>query len=177
MAFLLHANEPLSAERLIDLVWGETPPKTASAALYNSVSQLRRTLGPERVRGEGAGYRLVLGEGELDRDRFESLIADGRSAFALGSVGRAASLLAEALALWRGDALEDVRYEALAQTEIRRLEELRLTALEARVEADLACGRHEMLIPDLEALVLVHPWRERLHAQLMLALYRCGRQA
>src|SRR3954447_2773574 len=140
-ALLVHANEPLSRERLVDLVWGETPPKTADAALYNAVSQLRRALGPERLPGEGGGYRLVLGEGELDRDRFESLVKDGQAALAEGNSERAANLLSDALALWRGDALEGVRYEAFAQSEIRRLEELRLTALQARVEADLACGR------------------------------------
>jgi DNA-binding SARP family transcriptional activator len=176
-ALLLHANERLSRERLVDLVWGEAPPRTVNAAMHNCVSKLRRALGADRLLGDGGAYRLVVAEGELDRDRFESLVADGRAAFADGVPERAASLLAEALALWRGEPLEDVRYEPFAQTEIRRLEELRLSALEARVEAELACGRHAALVAELGALVRVNPWRERLHAQLMLSLYRCGRQA
>jgi len=145
--------------------------------MHNYVSRLRRALGADRLLGDGGAYRLVVAEGELDRDRFELLVADGRAAFGDGAPERAASLFAEALALWRGEPLEDVRYEPFAQTEIHRLEELRLSALEARVEADLACGRHEALVVELGALVRAHPWRERLHAQLMLSLYRCGRQA
>ena len=177
LALLLHRNERLSRERLVDLIWGETPPRTVNASLHNAVSQLRRLLGPERLVGGDGAYRIVVGEGELDRDRFESLVADGQAALAEGNPERAAGLLSDALALWRGDPFEDVRYESFAQTEIRRLVELRLTALEARVEADLARGRHGTLVPELEGLVRAHPWRERLRVQLMLALYRCGRQA
>src|SRR5262245_59326644 len=173
----LHANEPLSRERLVDLVWGETPPRTANAAAYNCVSKLRNALGAERLPGEGGAYTLVVTEGELDRDRFEALVVAGHSELADGSPERAAGLLAEALALWRGDPLEDVRYEPFAQIEIRRLEELRLTALEGRIEADLALGGHDAVVAELERLVRENPFRERLRGQLMLALYRCGRQA
>jgi predicted ATPase/DNA-binding SARP family transcriptional activator len=176
-AFLLHANEPLTRERVVDLVWGGSPPRTADAAFYNCVSDLRRALGADRLSGEGGAYRLVVGKGELDRDRFEALVADGHAALTDGAAERAASLLEGALATWRGDPLDEVRYETFAQPEIRRLEELHLTALETRIDADLACGRHEALVAELEGLVQTHSGRERFHAQLMLALYRSGRQA
>jgi predicted ATPase/DNA-binding SARP family transcriptional activator len=176
-AFLLHANEPLSRERVIDLVWGESPPRTADAAFYNCVSKLRRALGADRLPGDGGAYRLVVGEGELDAGRFEALLTRGQTAFDQGAPDSAAVLLREALALWRGAPLDDVRYESFAQNEIGRLGELRVTALEARIEADLERGHPEQLIAELEGLVLAHPWRERFHAQLMVALYRCGRQS
>jgi predicted ATPase/DNA-binding SARP family transcriptional activator len=176
-ALLLHANEPLSRERVIDLVWGASPPRTADAAFYNCVSKLRQRLGADRLPGDGGAYRLVVGAGELDRDRVESLIAGGQAALDEGAPERAASMLGEALSMWRGDPFDDVRYEAFAQPEVNRLEELRVAALEARTEADLACGRHDLLVAELEGLVRTHPWRERFRAQLMLALYRCGRQA
>ena len=176
-ALLLHANGPLSRERLVDLVWGESPPRTVNAAVYNSISQLRHSLGSERLVGDSGAYRLIVGEGELDRDRFESLIARGQAAFAEGAHERASALLSEALTLWRGDPFGDVRYEQFAQDEARRLEELHLLALETRIDADLELGRQEPVVVELEALVCEHPWRERFAGQLMLALYRCGRQA
>jgi DNA-binding SARP family transcriptional activator len=148
-----------------------------NAAVYNSVSTLRRCLGTERLVGDSGAYRLVVGEGELDSNRFETLLARGQAALAEGAPERAAALLGEALSIWRGDPLEDVRYEPFAQDESRRLGELRLVALEARIDADLTLGRHAELVAELERLVLAHPWRERVHAQLMLALYRCGRPA
>ena len=138
---------------------------------------LRRRLGPERIELDGPGYRLRLAPGELDLERFELLVARGRAELAAGEADAAASSFREALGLWRGPAYEDVRYEAFAQAEVARLEELRLAALEDRIEADLALGRHRELVPELEALVAEHGSRERLCGQLMLALYRSDRQA
>jgi predicted ATPase len=140
------------------------------------VHALRKRLGAERIATEGPGYRLRVERGELDLEQFERLVAQGRSALGSGATEEAASLLREALGLWRGPALADVAYEPFAQSELARIEELRLVALEERVEADLALGRQLELVPELEALVAEHPLRERLHGQLMLALYRSGRQ-
>jgi predicted ATPase/DNA-binding SARP family transcriptional activator len=175
-ALLLHANQPLSRERLVDMVWGESPPRTASGALYNHISHLRKSL-CGRVETYNGGYTLRLEADELDRDLFESLVARGRAALADGAAGRASELLRDALALWRGDPLETVRYETFAQAEILRLGELRLATVEARIDADLALGCHEAVVSELEALIARHPWHERFRAQLMLALYRSGRQA
>ena len=173
---LLHANELVSRDHLIDALWGEQPRKTARNALQVQVHALRRRLGPERIATEGQGYRLLVREGELDLDTFERLVAQGRSELAAGAAETAAATLREALGLWRGPPLADVAYEAFAQTDIARLEELHLVALEERIEADLALARQLELVPELEALVADHPLRERLHGQLMLALYRSGRQ-
>ena len=137
---------------------------------------LRRRLGAERIAREASGYRLCRERGELDLDRFEALAARGRAELENGEAEPAAATLREALELWRGPAYEDVRYEPFAQAEVARLDELRLTVLEARIDADLALGRHGDVAPELEALVAEHGSRERLAAQLMLALYRSGRQ-
>jgi YVTN family beta-propeller protein len=174
---LLHANEAVPTSRLIDELWAEAPPPTAAKIIRNYVSLLRKTLGEELLETSAAGYRLALGGATLDRDRFERLIALGRSTLVEGDATRAAALLREALALWRGPPLADFTYETFAQQEIARLEELRLGALEERIEADLRCGRDAELVPELESLVAEHPLRERLREQLMLALYRSGRQA
>ena len=174
---LVARGEVVSRDRLIDALWGERPPAAAVNALQVHVHGLRRRLGPARIEREGPGYRLRLGSGELDVERFELLVARGRSELAGGEAGVAESSFREALGLWRGHAYEDVRYEAFVQAEVRRLEELRLAALEDRVEADLALGRHRDLVPELEALVSEHEGRERLCGQLMLALYRSDRQA
>ena len=160
---LLHANEVVSADRLIDALWEGEPPETAAKALQVYISQLRKALGKERVQTMTPGYRVCVQEGELDLDRVRGLVADGR--------------LEEALALWRGPPLSDFTYLRFAQAEIARLEELRLTCLEERLEADLTRGRHADVAGELEALVREHPLRERLREQLMLALYRSGRQA
>jgi len=173
---LLHANEVVSRDQLIDALWGERPQKTARNALQVQVHALRKRIGQERIATEGPGYRLLIERDELDLERFERLVARGRSRLASGEAEEAASTLREALGLWRGPALADVAYEAFAQADIARLGELRLVALEERVEADLALGRHLELVPELEALVGEHALRERLHGQLMLALYRSGRQ-
>jgi len=176
-ALLLHANEPLSRERLVDLLWGDAPPRTAPASLYNHVSRLRQALGADRLRRRGAAYEFVLGDGELDRDQFESLVRFGNAELDAGEAERATGAFREALGLWRGEALDDVRYESFAQAEIYRLEELRLITLERRIDAELELGLHVTLVAELESLAREHPLRERIRAQLMLALYRSGRQA
>ncbi|MGH3137218.1 MAG: BTAD domain-containing putative transcriptional regulator [Gaiellaceae bacterium] len=174
----VHANEVVSADRLIDELWGESPPASAVKTLRAYISRLRKSLGETRaLTTHGHGYSLVLSPGELDSQRFASLLDDGRRALAAGEPDRAAETLTEALALWRGPALADFAYASFAQSEIARLEELRLAAQEERVEADIARGRHADVIPELEALVVQHPLRERPRGQLMLALYRSGRQA
>jgi len=177
---LLHANEVVSSDRLIDELWGEEPPQTGANALQARVSQLRRALGrsgSEALVTRAPGYLLEVGPGELDAERFVRLAGVGRQALAQGDAVGAAATLGAALALWRGPALADFAYEPFAQGEIARLAEARLTALEERLEADLALGRHGELVGELEALVTAHPLRERLRGQLMLALYRSGRQA
>jgi predicted ATPase/DNA-binding SARP family transcriptional activator len=162
---------------LIDALWGERPPAAVTNALQVYVHALRKLLGPERITTDGPGYRLHVEPGELDLERFGRLVARGRNELAVGDAEAAASTLRKGLALWRGPALVDVAYESFAQAEIARLEELRLVALEERIEADLGLARHDELVPELESLVSAHLTRERLHGQLMLALYRCGRQA
>jgi DNA-binding SARP family transcriptional activator len=175
---LLHANETLPRDRLIDELWGESPPATAPKALQVYVSQLRKLLEPRRVlETTPTGYLLRLAPGQLDLDRFDSLRIDGRAALADCDAAEAARLFAEALSLWRGPALADLAYEPFAQTEIARLEDLRLAALEGRIEAELRLGRHAELTGELEALAAEHPLREHLRGLLMLALYRAGRQA
>jgi DNA-binding SARP family transcriptional activator/DNA-binding beta-propeller fold protein YncE len=174
---LLHANQPIPRDRLIEELWGDDAPATANAALNGYLSKLRRTLGHGVLATERAGYVLRVPRGQLDALRFESLLAGGRRLLRGGDAAQAADTLGEALALWRGPALADCAYERFAQQEIARLDELRLAALEERIEADLALGRHGELAGELEALVFAHPLRERFRAQLMLALYRSGRQA
>lgn len=181
---LLHSNEVVSAERLIDELWGERPPPTAAKSVHVYVSQLRKELGPDIARANGSrlvtrsgGYELRVGPDDVDVARFERALSEAESAVEGGEPAKAASALRAALALWRGPALADFTYEPFAQGEIARLEELRLVALEGRVEADLVLGRHAQVVGELEALVREHPLRERVRGQLMLALYRCGRQA
>ena len=174
---LIHANESLATDRLIDELWGEEPPPTAAKIIQNHVSQLRRVLGNDRLQTLARGYALRVGPEELDVDRFRHRLADGRTAQAAGDAERASLLLREALAMWRGPPLAEFTYEAFAQHEIGRLEELRLNGLIERLDVDLALGRHVDLVGELETLVAQHPLQERLRGQLMLALYRCGRQA
>jgi predicted ATPase/DNA-binding SARP family transcriptional activator len=173
---LLHRNEVVPAERLIDDLWGESAPATAANTLQVYVSQLRKLVEDRLVR-EGPGYRLRVEAGELDAERFEQLASEGSSALGRRSYGEAAELLGQALALWRGPVLADARYESFAQPEIARLEELRLGAIEDRIEAEVGLGHHDQVIGDLEALVAENPSRERLRGLLMLALYRAGRQS
>ena len=178
---LLHRNEAISSDRLIDALWGEAPPATAAKVLQNYVGQLRRALDDRqgrRLQTRGRGYALRCSDGELDADRFERLVREGGEALARRRPADAAARLREALALWRGPALADLAYEPFAQAEIARLEERRLVALERRIDADLAArpprraGRRARRRSSAE-----HPLRERLRGQRMLALYRCGRQA
>jgi DNA-binding SARP family transcriptional activator len=175
---LLHSNEPVSAERLAIALWGQDAPAGAGKTIQVHVSRLRRALGePEVLATTPGGYRLRVRPGELDAERFVRLAAAGHRALAEDEPERAGDVLREALSLWRGPALAEFAFEAFAQAEIGRLEEERLAALEARVEADLALGRHAELVGELEQLIAAHPLRERLHGQRMLALYRSGRQA
>jgi YVTN family beta-propeller protein len=174
---LLRAGEVVSTDHLIDALWEERPPASALNSVHVYVSQLRKALGNGRLETRGQGYLLALEPAQLDLARFERLLAEGRALLAEGDATRAAETLRAALALWRGPPLSDFAFEPFAQGEIARLEELRLGAVEERIEADLALGRHDELVSELEALVRQHPLRERLCAQLMLALYRSGRQA
>jgi predicted ATPase/DNA-binding SARP family transcriptional activator len=174
---LLHANETLSADTIIDRLWGERPPERAANALQVYVSQLRKLLPPDTLVTQLPGYALRIDPEQLDLSRFERLAGEGRAALDEGDPQRAAKRLREALELWRGQPLADVAFEPFAQGEVVRLEELRLATLEDRIDADLGLGRHATLVGELESLVQQHPARERLRAQLMLALYRSGRQA
>src|SRR4051794_17790063 len=174
---VIHRGEVISSERLIDELWGETPPASAHKSIHVYVSHLRKALADGILVTQGHGYQLRIDPDQVDAHRFERLADGGRDALAAGRPGEAAELLREALGLWRGAALEDFAYEAFARDEAARLDDERLDALEERVEADLRLGRHGQLVGELEALVAQHPLRERLRAQLMLALYRCGRQA
>jgi DNA-binding SARP family transcriptional activator len=170
---LLHANEAVSADTLIDQVWGPEAPKTASASLQNYISRLRKALGPELLLSRPPGYLLRVDPERFDLARFERLAAEARGA---EPRERAAKLRA-ALSLWRGRALEDLAFEPFAQEEARRLEEARLSVLEERIDAELELGDDGKLVTELEELVEDHPLRERFHGHLMLALYRAGRQA
>jgi predicted ATPase len=175
---LLHANEPVSAERLALALWGPEAPAGAVKTVQVHVSRLRKALGdPEAVITTSAGYRLRVRPGELDAERFARGAAQGRRALEAGDPERAGVVLREALGLWRGPALAELAFEPFAPAEIARLEEQRLVALEARVEADLARGSHRALVSELKQLQAEHPTREQLAVQLMLALYRSGRQA
>src|SRR6266508_5549330 len=170
---LVRVNEVVSAERLLDDLWGERQPKSGAKALHVYVSQLRKVVGEGRILTQPPGYMLRLGQDEFDVARVERLREQARGA----EPHEASALLRDALAMWRGSPLADVAFESFAQPEIARLEELRTGTLEQRIDADLALGRHSELIGELEALVREHPLRERLRGQLMLALYRSGRQA
>ncbi len=176
---LLHVGEVVSTDRLMDELWGDQPPAAGSAALRVRVSQLRRALGPagELLVTRPPGYAIALAPEQLDLRRFESLVEAGGAALARGDPAAAVERLREALALWRGPPLADFSFAEFAQAPIVRLKELRLAAIELRVEAQLALGDHAQLAGELQALVLEHPLRERLCGQLMLALYRDGRQA
>jgi peptide/nickel transport system substrate-binding protein len=175
---VLNRNEVVSADRLIDDLWGESPPSTALRTLQAYVSRLRKALTLEDVLlTRGRGYLLRVGDGELDLDRFRGLVEQGRTALAAGKHDEAATALREGLGLWRGAPLADFAFETFAQPAIAQLEELRLGAVEERAEADLALGRHDQLVGELGELVEHNPLRERLRGQLMLTLYRCGREA
>lgn len=173
---LLQRGDAVSNDRLIDALWGETPPPAAQKTVQVYVSRLRKTLGDGLLQTHAGGYALALARDQLDSERFERMLKEGRALLASGDPARASATLREALSLWRGPPLADLTYEAFAASEIARLEESRLAAHEERVEADLALGREAELVPELDALVREHPLRERLRAQLMVALYRSGRE-
>jgi len=176
-ALLLEANRIVSRDRLIDALWGEEPPDTARNTIQVYVSQLRKLLPEGTLETAPPGYRLAVDPEAIDLFRFIQLTQQARAALTVGNASDAAETLREALALWRGPALADLAWEPLAQGEVVRLEELRLAALEDRIDADLALGRHGQVRGELESLVAEHPLRERLRGQLMLSLYRSGRQA
>jgi DNA-binding SARP family transcriptional activator len=179
---LIDRNRVVSADRLVEDVWPESPLGGADIALRSTVSRIRKRLrdaGIERdlIGTRPAGYILEADDDEVDSARFERLVTEGQAALIDGQVNRGAQLFCEAVALWRGDALGEFSAEPFARAESRRLEELRLAAIEGRVEAELMLGHHGQLIAELEALTAAHPFRERLWGQRMVALYRAGRQA
>ena len=182
---LLHRGEVVSADRLIDLLWGGSPPETAATALQGYVSQLRKVLEPDRPAGappqllvtHEPGYVLRADAEQLDLERFTTLVDQARAALAAGRAEEASAALGSALALWRGPPLADLENEPFAQAEVVRLDELRIAATEERFDAELALGRHHEVVAALEAHIARHPLRERPRGQLMLALYRAGRQA
>ncbi|HWM02073.1 MAG TPA: BTAD domain-containing putative transcriptional regulator, partial [Actinophytocola sp.] len=176
---LLHVDKVVPTGRLIEALWGTRPPAAAEVTLRTHVSHLRKRLVPagaaDALVTERPGYRLRLDPEQVDAHRFERTAGLGQESLGLGDAHRAAALLREALAQWRGPVLADLGYPEFAAADTARLDELRLVTLEARIEADLALGRHQEVISELEALVAEHPYRERLCGQLMLALYRSGR--
>ena len=182
---LLHANEVVSSDRLVDELWTDERRGDGAKALQVAVSRLRKALQPALGRGATSdliatrppGYELCVAPERVDAKHFEALLDEGRRALEAGDARAARHRLDDALRLWRGPPLADLAYESFCQAEVGRLEELRIAALEERIEADLALGRHAELIPELHALVEGEPLRERLRGQLMLALYRAGRQA
>jgi DNA-binding SARP family transcriptional activator/Tfp pilus assembly protein PilF len=182
-ALLLQANRVVASDRLIEMVWGEDPPATALNTLHTLVRRLRRRLADSPVAAQQVlqtrppGYRIEVAADQLDLSRFEGLLRRGREALAAGDAARAARLLGDAVALWRGTALADVTAERLLRVERPRLAELYLQAMEQRIEAELRQGRHAEVLGELRTLVGEHPLRERPYRQLMTALHRCGRQA
>ncbi len=174
---LLNRNRAVPTERLVDELWGEAAPAGATKTLQVYVSQLRKALGPDRLVTRPPGYQLRVAEGELDLDRFEALVATGREALAAGNPKQAAVSLREALDLWRGPALREFRSEPFAALAAGRLEDVRLGALEDRLQAELDGGATADVIPELEDLIAAEPLRERPRELLMLAFYRSGRQA
>ncbi len=182
---LLEANRVVSMDRLAEDIWDGHPPDGWATTLQTYVFHLRQALEPDRLRGAAGGvlvtrnrgYLLHVDHEDLDAARFQDGFTAGRTALDAGRYGEAAETLRQALGLWRSGVLADLADYAFTRPEAARLEELRLAALEARIDADLALGRHDTLTGELEQLTAEHPLRERLHGQLMLALYRCGRQA
>jgi DNA-binding SARP family transcriptional activator/tetratricopeptide (TPR) repeat protein len=177
VSLLLHANEIVPSEQLLMDLWGEDSPRSAANSLQAAISRLRRVLPPGRLITRAPGYVLCVFPEELDVSQFEELVTEGREALTAGAAEQAASTLRQALSLWQGPALADFRYEPFAQAEIVRLEELHLTCLEERFEADLARALTSVLVPELRRLIRDHPMRERLRGQLMRALYLNGQQA
>jgi DNA-binding SARP family transcriptional activator len=176
VALALNANRTVSVDRIIEAVWGDHPPKTARLTVQSYVSHLRRALGTERIVTRGDGYELVVGPNEVDVARFEELADEGRRLLA-DDPEAAAERLDAALALWRGTPFANGSLPPAIQMEADRLEERRIAVLEDRADSALARGEHVQLVGELEQLIAEHPLRERMWGQLMLALYRAGRQA
>lgn len=174
---LVHINEVVASDRLIDELWGESPPETAHKTLQTYIYRLRKVLGAEVLASRGGGYVLLIDASALDAEEFEQAAAAGAQALGEGRAEEAADTLRKALALWRGRPFEDLAYEPCLQTEINRFEELQLAATENRIEAELRLGRHAHLVAELDALAHRFPLRERLRFLHMVALYRSGRQA
>src|SRR4051794_34734566 len=169
---LLRANRVVATDLLVDALWGDNPPRTATTSLQNAISALRKLVGADVLVTKPPGYSLVVSADSFDLARFEALVSEARS---LEPEARALALR-DALALWRGDPLSDLALDPAFEAEARRLDELRLTTLEERIDADLAAGRHVDVVPELMSLVSENPLRERLREQLMLAHYHSGRQ-
>lgn len=176
-ALALRRGEVVPAEQLAEMIWGDTPPHNPGNARQAQISAVRKVLPEPVLVTRGNGYALEVEADQIDIGRFESLVATARGLLDAGDAVAAAYMLREALTLWRGPALADFAYEDFARLEIGCLEEARLTAMEARVEADFAAGRHADVVAELEALCAEHPLRERLWVHRMVALYRSGRQA
>lgn len=177
---LLAANRTVSVEAIMDALWGPAPPQSAPVAIRSYIRWLRLALGPasrERISTQPRGYLIRVADGELDLARFEDLLSSARAAARNGSWPEAAGQAREALSCWRGEPLADIESEALVLREAPRLAELRLQAVETRIDADLRLGRHNEVTAELRQLCAAHPLREHLHVLLMLALYRSGRRA
>ena len=174
---LLNANRVVSVDRIVEDLYAEAAPVTALKQVQRQISELRKALGSSTIETRSPGYVIRLSPEQLDLGVFERLAADATEAISADDPRRAADLLRKGLELWRGDPLVDLAYESFAQASIERLQEIRLAALEQRIDADLALGAHSKLVGELDALVQEHPVRERFHAHRMLALYRSGRQA
>jgi YVTN family beta-propeller protein len=174
---VLHRDEVVSSDRLIEELWAGRPPATAGKIVQGYVSHLRKVLGDDVLLTRSGGYRLAAGPEQVDAERFTQLVGDGRRSLAAGNASGAQDLLSSALSLWRGEPLADLAYEQFAREAISRLQEERLAALEDRIDADLSLGGHHDLVAELESLSRRHPNRERLLGQLMLSLYCCGRQS
>jgi DNA-binding SARP family transcriptional activator len=177
---LLNPGRVVRTDELAAAIWGAAPPRSAAVTARNYVKRLRRALevaGLSRIRTHPGGYLIDADPDEVDVFRFESLLSDARDAGRAGMHAMAAGRLRAALALWRGQPLADVPSELLASREVPRLEEMRLQAAEARLDAELRLGHHAEAIIELRQLVAAYPLRERLPAALMLALYRNGQQA
>jgi DNA-binding SARP family transcriptional activator len=184
LCLLLRANQIVPAEQLIDSVWGEHPPRCVASALQNCISRIRRELEPgaratssQLLLTKPPGYLLRVDRCQLDSARLEAMLEHSRDACGRGLLDEAARLLRAGESLWRGPALADFAYEDFARSEIARLEELRLLVVSDRIDVELALGRDALLVCELKRLVGEHPFHERFCGQLMVALYRCGRQA
>ena len=174
---LLRRGQLVPIETLMDQLWDGRPPVTATKVVQVYVSQLRKVLGEGLIDTQPGGYRLRIEPDSLDAARFENMLTRGRALLSAGDARQAGIVLHEALAMWRGPPLAEFRFEAFARDEIGRLEELRLVAVELRIEADLAVGQHHAVVAELEPLVREHPTREGPLRLYLLALYRTGRQA